>query len=247
MALMLREMSTTYGRSPGGYAWALAEPVGGIVLMSVVFALITRSPPLGSNFPLFFATGVIPFVIYQSTAAKVAEAIRYSRPLLAYPGVTYVDAIVARLVLNMLTQIMIALIVLGGIVLVYGLSPNVDFIFMARACLLALALGTGVGLVNCYLNSMYPVWGFVWAVVNRPLFIISGIFYLIDPLPGHVRDILLWNPVAHPIMLMRAGFYDTYRAIYAAELYVYMLSLVLAAFGMLLLHRYHRIILDEGA
>ncbi|MDJ0823602.1 MAG: sugar ABC transporter permease, partial [Paracoccaceae bacterium] len=26
MALMLREMSTSFGRSPGGYLWAILEP-----------------------------------------------------------------------------------------------------------------------------------------------------------------------------------------------------------------------------
>ena len=39
-ALMLREMSTRYGRSPGGYAWALLEPVGAIIVMAIGFGLM---------------------------------------------------------------------------------------------------------------------------------------------------------------------------------------------------------------
>ena len=35
-ALIIREMSTTYGRSAGGYIWAILEPVGAIALMSLV-------------------------------------------------------------------------------------------------------------------------------------------------------------------------------------------------------------------
>jgi capsular polysaccharide transport system permease protein len=31
VALIMREMATSYGRSPGGYIWAIAEPVAGIV------------------------------------------------------------------------------------------------------------------------------------------------------------------------------------------------------------------------
>ncbi|MFC3612459.1 ABC transporter permease [Lutimaribacter marinistellae] len=247
MALILREMSTTYGRSPGGYIWALAEPIGGIVLLTAIFALITRSPPLGSNFPLFFATGVIPFMIYQTTSTKVGAAIHYSRQLLAYPSVTYVDAIVARLILNVLTQITVAFILLSVIVVLYGVRLNVDFITCARGILLAVALGVGVGLVNCYMMSMFPIWQFVWAVLNRPLFIVSGIFFLYDGLPAPAREALLWNPVAHPIMLFRRGIYDTYDAYYVSEVYVYLISLILSAFGMLLLYRYHRIMRDEGA
>ncbi|MCX7288621.1 MAG: hypothetical protein NTW20_13985 [Rhodobacterales bacterium] len=61
VALMLREMSTTYGRSPGGYLWVILEPVGGIALLSLVltFGLRVKSPGLGINFPLFYATGVL--------------------------------------------------------------------------------------------------------------------------------------------------------------------------------------------
>lgn len=246
-ALMLREMSTSYGRSPGGYVWALAEPIGGILVMTVIFSMIARNPPLGDNFPFYFATGMLPFLMYQTTSSNISQAIRYSRPLLAYPGVTYVDAIIARLLLNALTQVLIAVLVIALIAVFYGLKLNIDYIDCARAFAMTIALGFGVGVVNCYLNSMYPIWQFIWAVANRPLFIISGVFFLIDPFPANIRALLLWNPLAHPIMMMRRGAFDTYDAVYMSELYVYLVALVLAALGMLLLHRFHRIILDEGA
>ena len=38
-ALILREMSSSYGRSPGAYVWAILEPVAGIALLSLVFVL----------------------------------------------------------------------------------------------------------------------------------------------------------------------------------------------------------------
>lgn len=247
MALMLREMSTTYGRSPGGYIWAFAEPIGGILVMTAAFSLIARSPALGTNFPLFFATGMLPFVMYQTTAANVGGAIRYSKPLLAYPGVTYIDAIVARLVLNTLTQIVISASLLALTAQIFGAELRVDYLVCAEAFAMTLALGFGIGVVNCYLMSMFHIWAFIWSVINRPLFLISGIFFLLDPLPEHIRTPLLWNPFAHPIMLLRKGIYDTYDAVYVSQVYVYSVALVLSALGMLLLHRFHRIILDEGA
>lgn len=246
IALMIREMTTTYGRSPGGYAWAFAEPVGGIAMLTLVFGMVARTPPLGHNFPIYFAGGILPFMMYQSTAGKVAGAIRYSKPLLAYPSVTYIDTIVARLLLNALTQVMVAVIMITMIVKIYGLQPHIDYLICANAVLMSFALGLGVGLVNCYLMSMIPIWQTVWSVVNRPLFMISGVFFLIDPLSERIRSILLLNPLAHAIMEMRRGIFDTYDAVYASPGFVFLVSLCLSAFGMLLLHRYHRVILDEG-
>lgn len=246
MALMLREMSTSYGRSPGGYIWAFAEPIGGILVMTLAFSFISNRPALGTNFPLFFATGMLPFLLYTSVANNVGTAIRYSRPLLAYPGVTFIDAVVARLLLTALTQLLVAGLLIALIILIYGVRVQIDYLTCLRAALACIALGTGVGLVNCYLMSMFSIWQFIWSVLNRPLFLVSGLFFIIDYLPHQLRSALLWNPLAHPIMLMRRGVYDTYDGTYASEFYVYSIALVLAALGMLLLYRFHRVILDEG-
>ena len=65
-ALMVREMATKFGRSWGGYIWAIAEPLGGIMLLTVAFSFAFRKPPLGTNFALFYATGIIPFYLFSN-------------------------------------------------------------------------------------------------------------------------------------------------------------------------------------
>lgn len=240
-------MSTTYGRSPGGYVWALAEPIGGIILLSLIFSLVSTTPPLGSNFPLFFASGLLPFMMYQTASVNVSQAIRFSRPLLAYPKVTFLDAIFARFALNALTQIVIAALTFAGVIVVFGLAPEFDLWLCLRAMSMAFALGFGVGVVNCYLTGVFPIWQYVWAVANRPLFIASGIFFLIDPLPETVRDLLLLNPVSHAIMQMRRGIFESYAGPLVSEPFVYLVALTLTTLGLLLLRRNHWAILDDAA
>lgn len=247
MALVLREMSSTYGRSPGGYVWAVLEPIAGIAIFALAFSAIMAVPPLGESFTLFFATGFLPLAFYQDLTSKVGTAIRYSRPLLAYPNVTYIDAIIGRVLLSFLTQSVILFIILTGTVLIGDLNLTIDFVAIARAFGMAIALGIGVGLVNCLLMSLFPIWQFIWAVLNRPMFIISGVLFLVDDLPEAIRDIVMLNPVSHVVMMMRSGLYVSYDAVYVSEVYVYMVAGVLAVSGLMLLHRYHRTILDEGS
>lgn len=244
MALILREMSTSYGRSPGGYIWTIIEPIGGIVMLSIVFSFLLRSPPLGSSFLLFYATGMVPFLAYGGVSGKIAGAIKFSKPLLAYPSVTYVDALVARLILETMTQLIVGFILMTGIIIWTGSPISLDFTAISLACAMALALAVGVGLTNSFLNSMFPVWTSLWSVLTRPLFLISGIFFLIDPLPEQYRTIVLYNPLVHIISMMRSGFYATYDATYASPTYVFAFSIIPAFFGMLMLHRYHKDILE---
>ena len=63
-------MSTRFGRSYGGYVWAIAEPLGGILLLNIAFSLTLRHPPLGTNFALFYATGIIPFFLFTGVAQR---------------------------------------------------------------------------------------------------------------------------------------------------------------------------------
>ncbi|ETX26994.1 ABC transporter permease [Roseivivax isoporae] len=244
-ALMLREMSTSFGRVSGGYLWALLQPIGGVAIMTLVFSFAFRNPPIGNNFALFYATGLVPLGMYQDINQKLATALRFSRPLLAYPSVTFMDALIGRVLLNALTQALVFFIVFTGIMLFTDARAVIDMTAIMRAFLMLLALSLGVGVTNCFLQGVFPVWQQIWSILNRPLFIISGIFFVIDYMPRYARELLLWNPVAHPIMEMRAGFFPTYEAVYVSEVYVYGVAGSLSVFGLLMLYRYHDWLLNE--
>jgi capsular polysaccharide transport system permease protein len=239
-ALILREMASRYGRTPGGYLWAILEPVAGIAVLSVVFSLILRSPPLGTNFPYFYASGLIPFFFYNMISSQIASALQYSKALLSYPVMTFVDAITARFLLNGLTQLFIMVIIMTGIINVYDLKPilNWPVLFMATAMLLAVTIS--VGTLNCFLFTMFPVWQNIWSVLTRPMFLISGIFFLPENLPPKAREIFLYNPVAHIISEYRNGFFATYDANYVSPIYVFTTSIVIGLFGILLLLRNYK-------
>lgn len=244
-ALMLREMSTRYGRSPGGYLWALLEPVGGIIILGYGFSLLVRTPPLGSDFFLFFATGFMPFNIYQTISLLVARSITFSKPLLFYPSVTWVDSVVARFVLNALTSIMVAYIVLGGFLLVVDTRTTLDVGPILLSGAMALLLGLGLGVLNCALIGLISVWDTVWSIITRPLFLASGVIILLEDLPRGVQDILWYNPLYHVTGAMRAGFYPSYEPTYVSPLFVVFVSLISLAMGVILLSRYHRHILNN--
>ncbi|WP_297772737.1 ABC transporter permease [uncultured Roseovarius sp.] len=244
VALMLREMSATYGRSALGYLWAILEPVAGILLLTFIFSLAFRTPSLGTSYPLFFATGVLPFMAYMDVSSKISVALRFSKQLLFYPGVTYLDALIARLILNMLTQIMIAALLFPLILTMYDINVIIDMQSIAMGYLMAFSLGAGVGTLNCFLLSVFPVWERAWAILNRPLFIVSGVIFLFDTVPLPYRDWMWWNPLVHPIGSVRQGIYATYDADYVSYVFVFSIAAVTLAAGLLLLRRYHRDIVN---
>ena len=85
-ALMLRDMGTRFGRSAGGYLWAVAEPLGGILLLALAFSLCSArrrsarassssTPPASSPSPSTArsSTAVAGAVVDQPRAARATR------------------------------------------------------------------------------------------------------------------------------------------------------------------------------
>lgn len=245
LALVLREMSTRYGRTPGGYLWNVLEPMAAILFLSLGFSLLIRNPPLGSSFLLFYATGYVPFDLYMTISRTSQNAVSYSRPLLRYPAVTWLDAVLARFLLNGLTGVLTACLLLGGIMIAIDYTTVLDMPAILEAISLALVLALGVGTLNCVLIGIFPLWEIIWNILNRPMFLASGIFFLYEDLPPGAQDILWFNPLMHITALMRTGFYPTYHPEFISHLYVTLVAMTLLALGLVLMGRFHRDILNR--
>lgn len=245
-ALMLREMATAHGRTRGGYLWAVVEPVAAVALLALVFSVAFSQPPLGRSFALFYASGYLPFMVYSDLAQKIGVALRFSKPLLAYPAVTWWDALCARFVLNVLTHVVVIVLVLGALLLADARSPRPDIPQVMTGIGLAAALGFGTGALNAYLFEAVPAWERLWAIANRPLFILSGVLFLPDAVPGSYGDWLLYNPLVHVVGALRAGIYPGYDAAWVDAGFVLEVSAIALLPALVLLRAHARDLLMQG-
>lgn len=239
-ALMLREMSTRYGRTPGGYLWALLEPLGMIIILGFAFSLMQRVPSLGTSFLLFKATGMLILQIFTTLGSNVGRGMTFSRALLFYPRVTWLDALLARFFLNALVLALVCVVILTGIMTFEGIRTAIHWPSVLIATGFTAALGFGIGCLNCYLFQRFPVWEQIWAILTRPLFLISGVIMTYEQMPALAQKILWYNPMLHLTGIMRDGFYPLYRADYVSLVYVSFWTLIPMVLGLLLLRRYHR-------
>ena len=244
-ALVIREMGAKFGRSAGGYLWALLEPLGGILLLSVVFSLALRTPPLGTSFMLFYATGIVPFNMFKTMSSGVAGAVKSNKGLLNYPVVTALDAVFSKFALNFMTALLVAVVLMSGIIVFQHLQVSLDLAAVALAFICAALFGLGVGTVNCVLFGLYPTWKNIWSVLTRPLLFVSGVLHTYDEVPPTLQAILWWNPLVHIIGLMRTGFYGFYDAPYVSLSYVLGVSLTLFVIGAYLLRRHESLLLEQ--
>lgn len=233
-ALLIRETEARFGSKPGGYIWALLDPAAHVFLMTIIFQAIARAPALGASFPLFFATGYIGFQFYQATSTYLNGAVKANRPLLSYPSVAPIDTIAARYFLQLGTTVLVGIVVLGAIIAWMRVPPELAWPAIIEAALIASILGLGMGLINNVMFLRYKLYEQIFGIVNRPLFLISGVFFLPDAIPHPYREIVLFNPLVHVVMQFRVGFYSEYRALGLDLPYVYTFAFLTLFIGMVL-------------
>jgi len=233
-ALVLRETRTRFGAYQLGYLWALLEPILAITTFYILFRLGNREPPYEMDLIGFIGTGVVPYTLFASTAARVTESINGNKALLFYPRVNVLDLVMARTLLEWVTYswVFIAIMTTNAI---YSKHLAVDEpLYVMGGLVLASLLGASVGLIFCGLSQLSNAVERARGPMMRPLFWISGIFFAADALPSSARHALLHNPVLHCVELVRGGWFPQYPADNAKPSYVLLWILGLLIGGLLL-------------
>jgi ABC-type polysaccharide/polyol phosphate export permease/Flp pilus assembly protein TadD len=236
-ALVIRETRTRFADAKLGYGWALIEPVLHIMLLSAAFSLLLHGkPPIGGHFFIFYYTGLIPYHIFVHTSSGMSHAITGNSAVLQLPPVTSFDVIAARGLLEIITDVIVATILLAAFGAIGVASMPDDLWAPAMALLATAAFGCGFGYVNAVLTVFFRSWEKTYAQLTRVLYFISGIFYVPGMMPDWARDILAWNPLLHAIDWFRAGFFESYEPHWLDRSYLVILA-VLALLGGLGIER----------
>lgn len=231
-ALLVREMSARFGSKPGGYLWAIFDPLAHIFFLSVIFQAVARTPALGVSFPLFFATGYIGYQSYNAVLTYVQRSLSGNKGLTSYPTIALIDFVIARLILQLGTTTLVGLLVLTFILGGLRHQPDTAWEMVLEASLLASALGLALALFNIAAFARFPIYDKLFGAGHRLMFLLSGVFYLPDSIPLPYRTILSWNPVCHIIMRFRGAFYDKYAPQMLDMEYVYISTGILLTVGL---------------
>jgi capsular polysaccharide transport system permease protein len=156
----------------------------------------------------------------------MSHAIVGNAPLLQIPLVTNFDVIAARGLLEIATDIVVAVLLLIGFGAI-GIDAQPDDLWgPSIALLVTAALGCGVGYINAVMTVFFRSWEKVFSQLTRLLYFISGIFYVPAMMPDWARDVLAWNPLLHSVDWFRAGFFSSYQPHWLDRSYLVMLAIL---------------------
>jgi capsular polysaccharide transport system permease protein len=240
-ALMLREIHTLYGDARLGYLWVIIQNTFGLAVFWALRVFMGATAPHGLSVPAFLITGFMIWNIFTSIVLKSSTAVDGNQTLLTFPQVTPVDLLLARAVVVVTTEMLVAVMLLSvSYYLGYGLNRP-DWPAVLGAVFLTAGLGVGFGFILSALRIQMPALDRLVPMFFRILFFMSGIFFSLKSLPYGLGGLLNWNPVLQLIDWLRVGLAPGYPAADVDVFYLCGMTLVALTGGLLLERRARRL------
>jgi len=194
--LVWRDVKVRYKQTLLGAAWAILKPFLSMVIFTVIFSGLAKLDTDGAPPPVFYFSGLLPWMLFQDGVAKAGNSLVTGSSLITkvyFPRI----AIPLASVLAGVVDFALAFIVLVGMMIYYGVRPTDAVWTLPLFLLLALVTSLGVGLWLSALTVQYPDVGYVTPFLLQAWMYASPVVYSVTLIPeGWARIAFGLNPMA---------------------------------------------------
>lgn len=238
-AIFLRESLDRLFDMRGAWFWLLIEPVFHIGFFAFLYAAIRMRSVGGIDYTIWIMVGMLAFFLFRRTSIQVMYAVDCNQSLFVYRQVKPFDAAVVRAGLEAFLMVFISATILTVAFLLGHATIPSDPLLVIQASLGLWLFGLGYGLVASVLMELIPELEHLLKILMLPLYLISGVIWPISSIPQPYRDMLMFNPIAHGLELVRIGFVPHYHAVAGVSLgYLYAWVVVYIFIGLALYRRF---------
>jgi capsular polysaccharide transport system permease protein len=234
-ALMLRDMRTRAANTKLGFAWAIAEPLMHLAVLAVIFSIFNRGhPPLGEDWFFFYATGVIPFLLWSHVTSNGFHGLVSNLMVLQIPAIGRLDVLLASALVDLVVGIAMGVAMFWGLWLAGNGPLPRDPLAAAQSVAVLWCFAFGLSVINATVETVNGTWLRVWPSIIRLQYFTAGIFYVPQEMPDWLRDVLVLNPLLQCLEWFRTAFFDQYAPPWLDREYTVICSLIVVMLGFTL-------------
>lgn len=236
-ALMTRNLMARFGRENFGFFWFILEPtmltVGVMLIWSVIHQSYIHSVPVIT----FVLTGYMPLTLWRHLTNPMVCLFRNNASLLYHRPVSCGYILLSRMLVEFLS-------VSGAVAGIYFVVASLNIIDpMADPGLVLVGwLFTGwfygaIGMIIAAITEYWEVSERFIQPIQYFALPVSGVFFMVDWIPGWGQKLIVLNPAVHCTEILRAGFLGNAIATYYDLWYLACWSMLLTIVGSALVYR----------
>jgi lipopolysaccharide transport system permease protein len=174
--LIWRDIKIRYKQTILGASWAIIQPFMTMVVFSLFFGNLASIPSNGVPYPIFSYAALVPWAFFANSLQMSATSLVRGANLIKkvyFPRL----AVPIGAVMSGLIDFLLAFMVLLGMMLAYGITPDIRLIWLPIFLLLTLVTALGVGLWLSALNAQFRDMQYVVPFLTQFWLFITPIAY----------------------------------------------------------------------
>jgi ABC-type polysaccharide/polyol phosphate export permease len=202
--LVRRDITTRYKRSVLGIAWTMLNPLGTMIIMTLVFSNLFNRKEF---FSVYLLSGLLIWNFFAQTSQHIIKDLIWGEDLfqrIYLPRSSFAIAAIGTGMVNLT----LALVPLILVKLVIGSPITWQIVFFPVCFIYIACFSLGVGLVIASLALHFHDIAEMYSVILTGWFYLTPIIYPFETLPKTIQKVLLLNPMVHMVQLMRSSFYS---------------------------------------
>lgn len=199
--LVRRDVTARYKRSVLGIAWTMLNPLGMMIVLSIVFSQIFRTNI--EDYPAFVLSGLIAWTFFSQTSSNAISVLVWGGDLLQriyIPRSAFAISSIGTGLINLLLSLVPLLVVM----VVIGTPLHLTILLAPVAMVLLGLFSLGVGLLISTIGIYFADVVEMYAIVIMAWFYVTPIIYTLDLLPANLQGWLKLNPMGPLVELFRS-------------------------------------------
>ena len=235
-ALMMRELTTRFGREGLGFAWLVGEP---LIFCFGVIILWSFSKPAyehGVRIAPFVMTGYMSLLLLRHQIGLSQGALQANVGLLHHKQIAILHLYLARNLLEVAGTTVAFMVVYAALIALGQVGLPHDPLLLYSGWFILAWMGMGFALIMAGLAMRFEFMERVVGLLSYLLIPISGAFFMVSWLPPAYRETFLLVPFPHAIEMIRAGVFGEFTATYYDPPYALVWAAIFNIVGMALIY-----------
>ena len=206
--LVWRDVKSRYAQSILGIGWAIIQPVFNMIVFTVIFGNLARIDSDGVPYAIFNYAAMVPWTYFANSLTEAGGSLVSSSNLLTK---VYFPRLIIPLapVLAKLLDFGIAMLLLFGLMLYFGIAPTIWALALPLLVLLMMLAASGAGMWLTALAIQYRDVKYALTFGVRLLMYAAPVVYSVNLIPDRYRLLYGLNPMAGVIEGFRSALLGT--------------------------------------
>lgn len=189
-----RDVKVRYKQTALGAAWAVLQPLLLMLVFSVFLGHLAKVPSNGVPYPVFSFAALVPWTLFAQSLVGSSESLVVNSNLISkiyFPRLIMPVAACGAFLLDFF----ISLLLLGGLLAAYGVSPGAAVATLPLFFALAVATALAVGILLSAVNVRYRDVHYAVPFLVQIWLFLSPVAYSTQLVPHAYRLIYALNPM----------------------------------------------------